>query len=142
MRDQLLMIVIPFRREGFAPAYIARKDEPQPLDQTDLKQWSRCVVEVSWRPSREVELSSLWVQAGQPNMWGRPALPVSRRASVLFPCPLVSSRTFSSILVEFRLDLVWFLGSYSSPVYSILIPKNSQITKAVEIIMLVHKTLA
>jgi hypothetical protein len=29
-----------------ASAYIARWDEPQPSDQTDLKQWSRCVVEV------------------------------------------------------------------------------------------------
>jgi hypothetical protein len=75
-------------------------------------------------------------------MWGWLAPPVSRRAFVLFPCPLVSSRTFPSILVEFQIDLVQFLGSYSSPSYSILVPKNSQITKAMEIVMLVHKTLA
>jgi hypothetical protein len=40
-------------QKGSAPAYIARRDEPQPSDQTDLKQWSRYVVEVGWRPSRE-----------------------------------------------------------------------------------------
>jgi hypothetical protein len=34
--------------------------------------------------------------------------------------------------------LVLFLGSYTSSAYSILIPKNSQITKAVEIVMLEH----
>jgi hypothetical protein len=34
-------------REGSAPAYIARRGEPQPSDQTDLKQWLRCIVEVS-----------------------------------------------------------------------------------------------
>jgi hypothetical protein len=34
-------------REGSAPAYIARWGEPQPSDQTDLKQRLRCVVEVS-----------------------------------------------------------------------------------------------
>jgi hypothetical protein len=44
--------------------------------------------------------------------------------------------------VELQLDLVQFLGSYSSLAYSVLIPKNSQITKAVEIVMLVYKTLA
>jgi hypothetical protein len=54
----------------------------------------------------------------------------------------VSSRTFLSILAEFRLDLVRFLGSYSSLAYSVLIPENSQITKAMEIVMLIHKTLA
>jgi hypothetical protein len=136
-----MMIVILLLR-GSAPAYIARRDEPQPSDQSDLKQWSRCVVEVGWRPSSEAELSSLWAQTGRPDMWGWSAPPVSRRASILFLCPLVSSRTFPSILAEFRLDLVRFLGSYSSPAYSVLIPENSQITKAVEIIMLVHKTLA
>jgi hypothetical protein len=75
-------------------------------------------------------------------MWGWQAPPVSRRASVLFLCPLVSSRTFPSIFAEFRLDFVQFLGSYSSPAYWVLIPKNLQSTKAVEIVMLVHKTLA
>jgi len=40
---------------GSASAYIARWDEPQPLDQTDIEQGSRCVVEVGWSPSREGE---------------------------------------------------------------------------------------
>jgi hypothetical protein len=75
-------------------------------------------------------------------MWGWPAPPVSHQAFVLFPYPLVSFRTFSSILAEFRLDLVWFLGSYFFPTYFVLIPKNSQITKVMKIVMLVHKTLA
>jgi hypothetical protein len=86
---------------GAVPAYIAQRDEPQPSDQTDLKQWSRCVIEVDWRPSREAKLTSLWAQASRPDMWGRLALPVSRRASILFPCPWMSSRTFSLILMEF-----------------------------------------
>jgi hypothetical protein len=72
-------------------------------------------------------------------MWGQPAPPISRRASIFVP---VSSRTFPSILAEFQIDLVWFLSSYSSPAYSVLILENLQITKAVEIVMLVHKTLA
>jgi hypothetical protein len=55
-----------------ASAYIARWDEPQPSDQTDLKQWSRYVVEVGWRPSREADLTWRWDQAGRPDMWGRP----------------------------------------------------------------------
>jgi hypothetical protein len=36
-----------------ASAYIARWDEPQPSDQTDVKQWSRCVIEIGWRLPRE-----------------------------------------------------------------------------------------
>jgi hypothetical protein len=75
-------------------------------------------------------------------MWGRPALLVSLRASASFPCLLVSSRTIPLIFVKLRLDLVWFLDSYSFSAYSIFIPKNSQFTKVVEIVMLVPKTLA
>jgi hypothetical protein len=67
---------------------------------------------------------------------------VSLRASALFPCLLVSSRTFPSIFVEFWLDLVRFLDSYSFSVYSIFIAENSQFTKATETVMLVPKTLA
>jgi hypothetical protein len=40
-----------------APAYIARWGEPQPSDQTDMKQWSICVVEVSWRQPHEANLT-------------------------------------------------------------------------------------
>jgi hypothetical protein len=126
----------------FAPAYIAWWGEPQPSDQTDLKQWLRCDVEVGWRPSREAGLTWRWAQADQPNMWGQPAPLVCLWASALFSCLLVSSRTFPSIFMEFRLDLVWFLDSYSFSAYSIFTPKSSQFTKAMEIVMLVPKTLA
>jgi hypothetical protein len=44
-------------REGVCPAYIARWGEPQPSDQTDLKQWLRYIVEVDWKPSREAGLT-------------------------------------------------------------------------------------
>jgi hypothetical protein len=127
---------------GSAPIYIARWGEPQPSDQTDLKQWLRCVVEVGWRPLREASLTWRWAQADQLDMWGQPAPLVSLRAPASFSCLLVSSRTFPLISTEFRLDLVWFLDSYSFLAYSVFIPKNSQFTKAVEIVMLVPKTLA
>jgi hypothetical protein len=55
-------------REGPAPAYIARWDEPQPSDQIDLKQWLRCVVEVSWKPSEKGEVTSRWDQASRPHL--------------------------------------------------------------------------
>jgi hypothetical protein len=109
---------------GSAPAYIAWWGEPQPSNQTDLKQWLRCVVEVGWRPSREAGLTWRWTQAGRPDMWGRPAPPVSLRASASFPCLLVCSRTFLSISAEFWLDLVRFLDSYSFMAYSIFIPEK------------------
>jgi hypothetical protein len=54
----------------------------------------------------------------------------------------VSSITFPSIFIEFQLDLVRLLDSYFSSAYSIFIPKNLQFTEAMEIIMLVPKTLA
>jgi hypothetical protein len=41
-----LMMIVIYSSGGSAPAYIAQRDEPQPSDQTDLKQWSRYVVEV------------------------------------------------------------------------------------------------
>jgi hypothetical protein len=78
---------------GSAPAYIARWGKLQPSDQTDLKQWLRCVVEVGWRPPHEVDLTWRWAQAGRPL--------VSLRAFASFPCLLVSSRTFPSIFMEF-----------------------------------------
>jgi hypothetical protein len=124
-----------------APAYIARWGEPQPSDQTDMKQWSWCVVEVGWRPPREVDLTWRWAQASQPDMWGRPAPLVSLWAFTLFLCLLMSSRTFPSIFVQFLLDLVRFLDSYFSLAYSVFILENSQFTKVVEIVMLVPKTL-
>jgi hypothetical protein len=127
---------------GSTPAYIARWIESQPSDQTDLKQWLRCVVVIGWRPPREVDLTWRWVQDGRPDMWGWLAPLVSLWASALFLCLLVSSRTFLSIFVEFGLDLVQFLHSYFSSAYSIFIPKNSQFTKAMEIVMLVPKTFA
>jgi hypothetical protein len=46
------------------PAYIAQWGEPQPSDQTNMKQWSRCIVEVGWRPPREADLTWRWTQAG------------------------------------------------------------------------------
>jgi hypothetical protein len=55
MDDRLIMRW--FIEGGSASAYIAQGDEPQPLDQTDMKQWSRCVVEIDWRPPHEVDLS-------------------------------------------------------------------------------------
>jgi hypothetical protein len=64
------------------------------------------------------------------------------RAKVAFSFALVSSGTFPSILAEFRRDLIWFLDSYSSLTVSNSISEKSQFTKAVEIVMLVHKTLA
>jgi hypothetical protein len=123
------------------PCLYSPMGEPQPSDQTDMKQWSRCVVEVGWRPPREVDLTWRWAQAGRPDMWGRPTPLVSLRASTLFLCLLVSSRTFPSIFAEFQLGLVRFLDSFSSA-YSIFIPENSQFTKVMEIVMLVPKTLA
>jgi hypothetical protein len=69
--------------------------------------------------------------------------PVSlAQSQVAFSFALVSSGTFPSILVEFRHDLIWFLDSYSSLTVSNSIPRKSQFTRAVEIVMLVHKTLA
>jgi hypothetical protein len=64
-------------REGVCPAYIARWGEPQPSDQTDLKQWLRCVVGFSSRPSEKGEVSSRQDQASWPSMWGRLAPLVS-----------------------------------------------------------------
>jgi hypothetical protein len=127
---------------GSAPAYIARWGEPQPSDQTDLKQWLRYIVKVGWRPSCEAGLTWRWAQASQPDMWAQSAPLVSLRASTSFLCLLVSSKTFPSIFAEFRLDLVQFLDSYSFSAYSVFIPKNSKFTKAMEIVMLVRKTLA
>jgi hypothetical protein len=66
----------------------------------------------------------------------------ARWPSPLLWCPLVSSETFPSILAKFQRDLIWFHDSYSSLTVSNLIPGKSQFTKAVEIVMLVHKTLA
>jgi hypothetical protein len=80
---------------------------------------------------------------GRPAPHGRPvSLAQSQMAFSLFWCPLVSSETFPSILAKFRRDLIWFLDSYSSLTISDSIPRKSQFTKAMEIIMLVHKTLA
>jgi hypothetical protein len=45
---------------GSALASIARWGEPQPSDQTDLKQWLRCIVEVGWRLLREAGLTWRW----------------------------------------------------------------------------------
>jgi len=67
---------------------------------------------------------------------------VYRHGAASFSYPLVSSRTLLSILADFRHDLVWFLSSYSSSDYSIFVPENSQITKAMEIVMSALKTLA
>jgi len=60
---------------GYGSAYIVWWDEPQPLDQTEIEQGSRCVVEVSWRPSREGESNwqgdrtvSLACGAGRPHL--------------------------------------------------------------------------
>jgi hypothetical protein len=125
-----------------ASTYIARWDEPQPSDQTDLKQWSRCIVEVGWRPPRKASLTWRWTQASWPDMWGQLAPPVSLWPSASFSCLLMSSRTFLSISAEFWLDLVQFLDSYSFMAHSVFIPKNSQFTKAMKIVMLVPKTLA
>jgi hypothetical protein len=107
-------------RERVYPTYIARWGKPQLSDQTDLKQWLRCVVEVGRRPPREADLTWRWAQAGRPDMWGRPAPPVSLRAPASFPCLLVSSRTFLSISAEFD-----FLDSYSFSAYFIFTPENS-----------------
>jgi hypothetical protein len=77
---------------------------------------------------------------GHPAPHGRPV--VLAQSQVAFSFALVSFGTFLSILAEFRRDLIWFLDSYSSLTIFDLIPGNSQFTKAVEIVMLVHKTLA
>jgi hypothetical protein len=44
--------------------------------------------------------------------------------------------------MEFQLDMVWFLDSYFSSASFVFIPENSQFTKAVEIVILVPKSLA
>jgi hypothetical protein len=77
---------------------------------------------------------------GWPTPHGRPVGLAQSQAAFSFA--LVSSRTFSLILAEFWCDLIWFLDSYSSLTISNLIPRKSQFTKAVEIVILVHKTLA
>jgi hypothetical protein len=74
-------------------------------------------------------------------MVGRSAWLRARWPSPLLWYPLVSSRTFPSIFVEFQRDLIWFLDSYSSLTISNLIPGKSQFTKAMEIVMFVHRTL-
>jgi hypothetical protein len=60
---------------GSASAYIARWDEPQPSDQTDMKQWSRCIIEISWRlpyegdpPGRGARPAVLTCGAGRPHL--------------------------------------------------------------------------
>jgi hypothetical protein len=64
------------------------------------------------------------------------------QSQVAFSFALVSSGTILSILAEFRRDLIWFLDSYSSLTISNSVPRKSLFTKAVEIVMLVHKTFA
>jgi hypothetical protein len=82
-----------------APAYIAQWGEPQPSDQTNTKEWSRCIVEVSWRLPHDVDLTWRWAQVGRPHL-SASGLPLRSR---VFSCPLEPSRQFSR-----NSDLIWF----------------------------------
>jgi hypothetical protein len=70
---------------GFASAYIAQWDEPQLLDQTDMKQWSKCVIEVGWRPPREGGPTWQGSQAGRPDMSDQPIPPSGEFYILLVP---------------------------------------------------------
>jgi hypothetical protein len=90
-------------RGGSASAYIAWWDEPQPSDQTDMKQWSRCVVEVGWRPPREgdplgrgAKPADLTCGASQSHLAAAEP-PLHSRAFWHLLCP--SSATFRSVRV-------------------------------------------
>jgi hypothetical protein len=67
MDDNEMMVALG----GSASAYIARWDEPQPSDQTDMKQWSRCIIEIGWRPPHEGGPTWQGSQDGRPDMWGQ-----------------------------------------------------------------------
>jgi hypothetical protein len=61
------------------------------------------------------------------------------QSQVAFSFAPVSSRTFPSIFVEIRRDLVQFLDPYFSSAIFVLIPGKSQFTKAMELVRLVPK---
>jgi hypothetical protein len=75
---------------------------------------------------------------GGPHL-GRSAWLRARWPSPLLWCPLVFSVTFPSIFAEIRRDLVQFLDPYFSSAISVLIPRKSQFTKAMELVRLVPK---
>jgi hypothetical protein len=89
-------------------------------------------------------ITRIWMIGGSHLVWSAPhGRPVGlAQSQVAFSFALVSSGAFPSILTEFQCDLICFLDSYSSLTVSNLIPRKSQSTKAMEIVMLVHKTLA
>jgi hypothetical protein len=51
---------------GLGSGYIVWWDDPRPSDQTDLKQRSRCDVEMCCNALREGEEQSPWEEAGRP----------------------------------------------------------------------------
>jgi hypothetical protein len=79
---------------GLGSGYIVRWDEPWPSDQTDLKRWSRCDVEMCCNTLREGEEHNPREETGRPACGaGRLHMLSSRpllRSSVLW-CLLESS---------------------------------------------------
>jgi hypothetical protein len=96
------------------------------------------------RRGRLEAVTRRWMTSGPHLGWPAPhGRPVGlAQSQVAFSFALVSSGTIPSILAEFRRDLIWFLDSYSSLTVSNSVPGKSLFTKAVEIVMLVHKTFA
>jgi len=103
---------------GSTPAYIVLWDEPQPLDHTYMEQGSRCIKEVSWRPSHEAELISKGARsAGLACGDGRPHFSTSVLPfrSCVFWCPLEPSHQFLC-----NSDVIWF-GSLAPTLLEIIL---------------------
>jgi hypothetical protein len=98
--------------------------------------WLETMVKICHRGRLE---TTAWRRLADGPHLGRSAWLRARWPSPLLWCLMVFSRTFPSFFAEIRHDLVQFLDPYFSLAISVLIPRKSQFTKAMELVRLVPK---